>query len=55
MDPPSHTGLFAFIREQYDEDTLRSTRRLVNTSKRLVGHYQHLVFNNKCRRYSLIP
>ena len=55
MDPPSHTGLFAFIREQYHEDTLRSTHRLVNTSKRLARHYQHLVCNNRCRRYSLIP
>ena len=43
MDPPSHTGLFAFIREQYEEDALRSTCRLVNTSKRLARHYQHLI------------
>ena len=55
MDPPSHTGPFAFIRDKYDRDTLLASRRFVNTSKRMARQRQHLAFNSRCKRYSLIP
>ena len=53
--PPSHTGLFAFIREKYGSDILLSSRRFISTSKRLARYRQHLAFNYRCKRYSVIP
>ena len=55
MDPPSHKGLFTFLQEKYDRPCMLAARKYVNISKRLARHVQHLTFNTRCKRYSVIP
>ncbi len=55
MDTPSHTGLYKYIRENYDRNMLSACRRSVTTAVKLSRQKQHLVFNLRCKRYGLVP
>ena len=55
MSLPSHSGFYKFVKEKYDKSTLLFVRRSLNTSKRIARQCQHLAFNSRSKRYSLIP
>ena len=55
MNHPSHSGFFAFIQNKYNRNPMKVAWQYVNISKQLARYQQHLAFNSRCKRYSLIP
>ena len=52
---PDYKGIFAYIQEDYNREALRHSRRFIRVSEQRARFYQHLAFNNRCYRYSIIP
>ena len=55
MSSPDHTGIYLEIRRSYGEETMRHSRRYINTSLKITRQHQHITFNNRCKRYQVIP
>ena len=55
MSTPSHSGFYKFIKETYGKNTLVLVRRIIGVSKHVARQQQHLAFNSRCKRYSIIP
>ena len=53
--PPGHIALFALIRGTYNDNTLKMCRQIINRAKRLATFGQQLMFNYRCKHYSLTP
>ena len=55
MCRPSNTGIYLYIRNRYEDKVMKQGRRYMNTLNKIARQYQHITFNNKCRRYEVIP
>ena len=55
MSIPSHSGLFKLIKDEHGMEALKSVRHYVNTASNISHTHQHIAFNQRCRRYQLLP
>ena len=52
---PKHSGLYNTIRKNYGIHVLRSLRYCVKSIRKTARTDQHLIFNQQCQRYRVIP
>ena len=52
---PGHSGHFKIIKVEHGTDALKAVRHYVNTASKISRIHQHIAFNQRCRRYQLVP